>query len=237
MNIDLLVPTRGRPKRVEEFLDSILLSAKDLPKLSVSLYLDDNDPTKEETTKICEGYLSLLHIRIIVGPRTTLSECWNTLWSMSCSDIFMHCGDDIIFESPHWDSRVRDIFESSKDKILFVYGDDSIQGPRLGTHSFTSREATEILGYFVPPYFKANHNDTWLNNIYKAIGKRVYCPDMKIKHNHYCRNKSLMDQTYRDGISKRKEARDIWRTKRQERLEDAKKLANHLGISLLENPE
>lgn len=229
MQIDLLVPTRKRPRRVEELLLSVRRTAKDLADLAISFYVDDDDSSyTEEFVKHQEVRMQPAKVKFLTGPRLVLSEAWNALWRNSTADILMHAGDDIVFRTEGWDDLVRSEFIRTPDRIALVYGDDSIQGERLATHSFVSRKSTEILGYFVPPYFKCDYNDTWLTELYTKANRKIYLPHMKIEHQHFIKNPSLEDDTYREARQHLAEARKIWESTSAERNADAKKLLTYI---------
>ena len=42
------------------------------------------------------------------------------------------------------------------------------------THGFLHRNWVETVGYFVPPYFSSDFNDTWLNEVADMIGRKIY---------------------------------------------------------------
>ena len=179
MKIDLLLPTRNRPDRLEELFNSIQDTAYSFDNICTYLYVDNDDDSTLSRIESLKKQFKLLDITFIVGERIIISKSWNSVWKESKSEIIMHCADDIRFESRNWDKIVIDTFDKSEDKILFVFGNDGITpknhyGEGFGTHGFVSRKSTNILGYFVPPYFPCDFNDTWLNTLY---GRRGWGPN------------------------------------------------------------
>jgi len=164
--ISLLVPTRNRLKEFEAFAESAWETA-DYPEfIDIIAYIDEDD----------RSYDSLFHsdeFTFIQGPRIVLSQMWNECQLASSADIFGHMGDDIRFRTNHWDTLLRGAFP--KDNIAFVHGyDGSIQDNTcFGTHGFIHRAWVDAVGYFVPPYFSCDFNDTWLNDVSHLINRHI----------------------------------------------------------------
>lgn len=166
------------------------------------------------------------HVTVLTGPRTVLSMCWNFCWREARGDIFGHLGDDVVFRSQGWDTHVRNGIEHHEDRIAFVHGSDGIQDQRLGTHGFVSKEWTDAVGYFVPPYFASDYNDTWLNEVADMIGRRLYVPAIVTEHMHYSAGKAEKDQNTIERLERHDRERPqlIWGTTRHLREIDANKL-------------
>ena len=231
MKIDLLVPTRNRVKRLYNFLNSIKNTAYDKQNIAIYFYVDNDDEGTINNIENIKRDFNDLQIIFKIGPRIVLSNCWNALWNISQNEIIMHSGDDILFISKNWDQKVIEEFNKINDKLILVYGPDGIQNEKLGTHSFISRKATKILGYFVPPYFPWGHNDTWLNIIYSILQRRKYFPEIIIEHQHFIKYPQFMDEVY---LYKEKQyalSGIKWAETRPKRLADAKKLLQFIDIS------
>ena len=186
--ISLLVPTRGRPIEFRRMLESAMDLATYPRQLEVIAYHDEDDTS---------GYYGFEKVQWIKGERILLSQMWNECYDRSAGEILMHCGDDIIFRTPGWDTVVRETFAASEDKILLVHGDDVTPNTdALATHGFLHRRWVETLGYFVPPLFSSDWNDVWLTEVADMIGRRVKI-DIVTDHMHYAFDKAPYDETYR----------------------------------------
>lgn len=229
--IDLLIPTRGRPDRIKKLLNSIEQTVDNKENVSVYLYCD-NDDSEDALNYVrkcsCDFYINIKHV---IGPRIVLSQCWNELWKISSGDIIMHCADDIYFTSNDWDIKVAEHFKHdfNGDMIMLLYGPDGIQNECLATHSFTSRKASNILGYFVPPYFACDYNDTWLNEIYDKINRKVYDSSICIEHEHFTKYSDKYDETYAYLRNRFSESSIIWDQKTEERQLHANKLLEYIN--------
>lgn len=213
----MLIPTRGRPESLAGCVESALETADDSDRVEFWCYRDDDDTSYEDSD---------LPVRWVTGPRITLSRTWNVLDAASGGDIVCHLGDDIVFRSDGWDSAVRGAFWEYADRIAFVYGRDGVQDANLGTHGFVSRQWIDAVGYFCPPLFSHDYNDTWLNVVADAVGRRVFLSDVFMEHMHWIWGKSEHDQTYLDheAFGVRDGVRAIWQSTAELRVRDAERL-------------
>ena len=200
--------------------------------MALSAYQLANQPDNLEIVLWLDEYAlnydlsDMPYVKLIYGPRTgNLSELWNNCAKVATGDIFMHCGDDIVFRTIGWDSIVRNAFAAYPDNIVFVHGDDGFHGQGFGTHGFIHRDWAEAVGYFVPPYFSSDFNDTWLNDVANMIGRRVYVPILT-EHMHFMFGKGPKDQTHIERLARGEQDNvvAIYREKTAERQADANKL-------------
>lgn len=189
--ISLLLPTRQRPHNLVRLVESIN-ATKTTEIVELVTYIDTDDRTYDDLT------LDITWKRVY-GPRhidgkVNLSVMWNECYKHSDGDILMHCGDDIVFRTEGWDFKVASLFDRTPDKILFAFGNDGIQDANdFGTHGFIHNAWVEAVGYFCPPYFVSDYNDTFFNDVAKAVGRHVKIP-IYTEHMHYCAGKADIDQ-------------------------------------------
>lgn len=220
--ISLLLPSRGRPDQLRRFYDSAMETASIPKDIEVVVYVDNDDV----------GYdYRLPRLRYNRGDRIILSQMWNKCHEIALGPIYGHMGDDIIFRTPGWDVMVKDAFRKFPDRIAFVYGDDvSGNGVNFGTHGFIHKRWIDTVGYFVPPYFSSDYNDTWLNDVSSLIDRHVYV-DMKTEHMHFVFGKGEKDKTHEERLARHSNDRvdEIYAGKKQEREADAAKLRAFIG--------
>ena len=219
MSISILCPTRGRTDAMGRLVRSAREMAANPTEIEFIFYVDDDD----ENSAVEADHLDATAVR---GPRIVLSEMWNRCWNEARYDVAMHCGDDIIFRSPDWDLHVLYAFERHPDKIVLVHGRDGYQDAGLATHGFMHRRWVETLGYFVPPYFSSDYNDTWLTEIADAVGRRVYLPEVFTEHMHPVVGKGTWDQTHQERLARhqRDNVEQLYRELLPRRLDDIAKL-------------
>lgn len=223
--ISILIPTRGRPDNVSRVLQSLNKTSCSEPE--VVLYIDDDDDSMKQATDAgwVDGEFLYPRLRVVRGPRRTLSECWNECAKVATGNILMHGGDDLVFKTDNWDAMVFKAFYESPDKLIFVHGDDGYWGDRFGTHGFLHRRWVQVVGYFVPPYFSSDYNDTWLNDVANALGRRVYLPFVT-EHMHPLFGKAEWDKTHKERLERHKKDKveDLYRDLAPKREKDIEKL-------------
>lgn len=221
----ILCPTRGRPDSMSRLVESALQTAANPSAIEFIFYIDDDDTASQEMAA------SLDIVKAVVGPRIVLSQMWNECWAVAQHDIFMQCGDDIIFRSNSWDYKVWKAFDQSADKIVLVHGRDGYQDAAIATHGFYHRKWTDAVGYFMPPYFSSDYNDLWWTEVADVLNRRVFLEDVYTEHMHPVIGKGPMDQTHQDRLVRHAQdnVQMIYAEKQRERLQDIAKLAAVIG--------
>jgi hypothetical protein len=169
--------------------------------IEVLFYVDDDDRVSIEAAKS-------LDCRAVVGPRITLSACYNETAKVAKGNILHQCCDSVIFETPGWDVLVAAEFAKVKDKILLVFGRDGIHDGGGATLPFIHRRWMETIGRFVPPYFSCDFCDTWNYEIAQSLGRAVYLPTILTLHRHPLAGTAPLDQTHLERMA-RGEADDV----------------------------
>lgn len=222
--ISILVPSRGRAREFSRMVRSAFKTATHSRFIEIVSYHDEDDPELTLYPNFC--LYPFRDHTTIVGEQILLSQAWNECYAQARGEIFMHCGDDIIFRTPGWDVEVRKTFANYPDKIVLVHGDDvSPNTDALATHGFMHRRWVETLGYFVPPLFSSDWNDVWLTEVADMIGRRVKIP-IVTEHMHYAFDKAEYDTTYRQREERgaRDDVGQIYIDTQAERVADADKL-------------
>lgn len=199
-------------------------TAGDPTRLEFVVYIDVDDEKQGD-------YPKRDNIKYIVGERILLSEMWNVCYrNVENPELLMHAGDDLIFQTKAWDTMVHLAFSYFGDKILFVHGDDGHWGSRFGTHGIIHKNWVDVVGYFVPPYFSSDFNDTWLNDVANSLGRRIYLPFVT-EHMHPLFGKAEVDQTHKDRLERhqRDNVGPLYTSKQGEREADAKKLLDFIN--------
>lgn len=219
--ISILLPSRGRPDNIVRLANSIFETASNPSEIEIIVRLDEDDPKLEQYMDNPPKQTTYF-----TGPRVVLSELWNECYKRSTGDILMHAGDDIVFRTKEWDRILQEKFNEFEDNIVFVFGDDgSPHNGTFGTHGFIHRKWVETVGYFVPPYFSSDYNDTWLNEVAQKINRHVHIPILT-EHMHPDFNKGPVDKTHKDRYERHKKdnVKQIYEDRHEDRLSDADKL-------------
>lgn len=228
--ISLLLPSRQRPTQLMRLYKSATEEADYPHAIEMVVYVDEDD----------SGYDELIETPprgcvFIKGPRKTISKCWNECWEASTGEIYFHAGDDVVIRTKGWDTIVRNLFDEYTDKIVFAYGDDgNIESSRndFGTHGFIHKNWTDIVGYFVPPYYESDYNDTHLNDLAKGVGRHRHI-DVLTEHMHFSLGKSEMDQNTKDRLERHEKQNpgELYEARQQriERADQIEKLRVFIG--------
>lgn len=217
--ISILCPTRERPKELRRMINSAWITSRLNPKPEVVLYIDYDD-------KVSVPIAKELNVKYMVGPRITLTQCWNECYHISTGDIVMQGNDDVIFQTDGWDKVIEDEFKKYEDKIVMVHGsDEGMHFSNFGPHPFVHRRWVDTLGYFIPPYFSCDYGDAWVNYIANSLNRRVYV-SIIIEHMHFLFGKAEKDQNTLDRLGRgEKDNNDaIWASTSEQRYADARKL-------------
>lgn len=235
--ISLLIPSKGRPQGMQTVLESAFSKAHNSQEIEIVFYLDEDD--KDSILKgqgLVDTYSST-HVKYIVGPsERVLSKLWNHCYEQATGPYYHHCGDDVVFRTKDWDALVTSTFP--EDKIGFVFGRDGwVDSPRLGTHGFLHENWVQTVGYFVPPYFSADYNDTWLTDLARRIDRLYFRNDLFIEHMHFRKKKSEFDETYQERrrIAKEDQNKIIFDEKKPDRIADAEKLFQFIQNAKVKN--
>lgn len=184
--ISLCVPTRGRPARFKQMLDSARATAAG--KFEVVAYLDHDDEAEYEAETgvvYARGRRPLTDHNLV-----QMSGLWTRAWERASGDIAMLAADDIVFETGGWDEAVEAEFARVPDRILMVStrnGQDD--RPLL---PFVSREWIDAVG-FTPDDLQGWFADEWIWSMAAEVGRAAFLPGVTIRHNQYG-----SDSTYED---------------------------------------
>lgn len=242
--ISLLTPTRGRPNNMLRLCKSVEETACDPNNIEIVFYIDTDDTKSEEQFQEIWNAGFAVNVYAWIGERTLMSNMWNECYKIGEGPIYMYCGDDIIFRTKKWDEEILKVFAEYKDKIVLVHGRDGFEespntsnwNEQLATHGFIHRNWVETVGYFFPPYFSCNVNDSWLSDVAIALNRKVYLPGVFTEHMHpsVCgkdgRPKASVDVTHQERLARGKKdnVQQIWKDSQHLVVRDIKLLADFI---------
>lgn len=225
--ISILLPTRNRPDNLRRLIKSIQETADDKKDIEMVVYIDNDDKSYDQESW---GDVGGPRVQTVKGERIILSKMWNVCYEKAQGPIYMHCGDDIIFRTPGWDTVVKETFDNQGDKILFVHGDDGGgNGKNFGTHGFLHKNWVDVVGYFVPPYYVSDYNDTHLNEVANLISRRIYV-DILTEHMHPAFGKAEYDITHNERLERHRNTGvdELYAKNGYQRTDDANKLRSFI---------
>jgi hypothetical protein len=108
-------------------------------------------------------------------------------------DIVGFMGDDGMMRTKDWD---RIVCEKLKDKRGLIYGRDGHHDQRLCTHPFVSTACLLALGFVQPPELHHYYGDNYYQELFTALGRIEYVPELFIEHLHPDTGKVPNDASY-----------------------------------------
>lgn len=185
----VFVPTRGRPERCKELLESFR-ETTDHADLLFVIDEDDQDSYKDMDWDGAEC--------AVFSPKGTLSDIINhTATGLADTyDVLMFVADDHVFRTPHWDTIMLDELEKMGG-TGFLYPDDKRRSDVPEIVMITS-DIVKALGFFSVPEF----GHFYIDNAWAELGKRLglirFVPQVVVEHRHYTICPDVEhDETYR----------------------------------------
>lgn len=191
--ISIICPTHKRPFQLQKMITSAVKTAKNPSYLEFCFYINQDD----DSYKHLFEKLSDLKIKIVLGPKTWLSQMYNSLLTVASGDVYLYGGDDIIFRTPYWDNKICSAFEIHKDKLAVVHVNDGANySQKWATIGAVHREWIKLFGYVFTPHIPDNGIDAWITHVSNFAKRTIYLNDVLIEHLQYRQGKSEIDDTY-----------------------------------------
>lgn len=176
--ISLLCPTRGRPDRAVQFLQSVLDTQDNDNEIIFGLQNDD--------PKLAEYPVEITSRAIYFDPVCTVFY-WNKMAQLAKGDMLTLIADDVIMRTKGWDTMFSNAAKQYEDDIYLITTQDGRsvgQSPNhLPTpHPTISRKWFETLGYFTFPGLFHYYADTWNASIARKLNRQINMYDITWEH-------------------------------------------------------
>lgn len=195
MKISLLCPSRERLNKFITFTSSVFSTVNDINNIEIVLGVDDDDPKIDSYKRIAKNlnFVTLIIFKSKLFKEEGLSGLWNIMAKKSSGDIIAMVGDDMIFKTVEWDVKIIETFKQQKDNIYLVHCNDGMRGPGnkyaavepLAVNSFIHRDYIDAVGRYVQTEEPNIFQDTYLDTLFKTLGRKIYYHDIIIKHLHF----------------------------------------------------
>lgn len=224
-NILLIVPTRERPHKVQEFYNCFIENS-DITDLCFAIDADDNSK-----------YPELNHPKVFFDKNININKQYglgpplNIVAKKYCNnyDYIGFAGDDNRIRTNQWDIKL--IQRISDIRYVIASGSDLFRHDKLPTWVVIDSAIIKILGFMSPPTIQ----HLYIDNFWKDLGEKLntfkYYDDIVIEHMHYSNNKSTKDKIYSEVNSMTKYLSDMIAYKQYKETkmqEDIKLLLNSI---------
>ncbi len=228
--ISILVPSRGRSKKLGRFLETLTLNTAKLKRIELLILLDNDEIEIENYLKLVDNYNKNINIKIFQINLKTHAERNNYLAKKSNGSVIFPANDDLVIETINWDNLVdKEFSKVGINEPLCLWVDSGNKYPYLHCHfPIINKEWYKRLGYVGSELFNFWYLDTWICDLAKKSNKMLYAKRIKFKEFNAQSNLSEFDETYMKNISDNKMEKDldIWNNSMKIRIEESKKLLN-----------
>jgi hypothetical protein len=176
--ISLLCPTRGRPDRAMQFLDSVLSTQANDNEIIFGLQSDDPK---------LESYPQEIRSKAVIFEPSSTVYYWNQMAKQAKGDLLTLIADDVIMRTKGWDTKFEAVSKQYPDGMYLIttqdgrnHGDPPKDLP--APHPTITRKWFETLGYFTFPGLFHYYADTWNSSIARRLGRQVNLYDVMWEH-------------------------------------------------------
>ena len=229
IDISILLPTRGRPKPLEQCLRTLLDRAKDPSRIEVMLAFDNDDVENiKHFVDVIQPYLDDLGVEYsaIQFERLgymRLNEYLNELAQHSQGSWLFFWNDDAVMKTQDWDQVIRD----SAQEFYLLRAETNHEHP-YAIFPILPKKWVEITGHLSPHQI----NDAWTSQVAWMLDIVKTIPVM-IHHERYDLTGENLDETFKERIMLENmpgnNPRDFNHiTWRKRRIEETEKIADYL---------
>jgi len=229
IDISILLPTRGRPKPLEQCLHTLFDQAKDPSRIEVMLAFDNDDAENiAYFVKVIQPYLDDLGVEYsaIQFERlgyTRLNEYLNELAQHSQGSWLFFWNDDAVMKTQDWDQVIRD----NAQEFYLLRAETNHEHP-YAIFPILPKKWVELTGHLSPHQI----NDAWTSQVAWMLDIVKNIPVM-IHHERYDLTGENLDNTFKDRIMfenmSGNDPRDFnHSTWRNRRIAETEKIAKYL---------
>lgn len=197
-DVALIVPSRGRPERLEAMLRAAVANATGELEVWVGLDQDDDSDYRHALDAAFANGADVFATRM---PRRSLSS-WTNLLAERCLTAerppryLVSIGDDHLPRTPGWDKHLIDALDVLEGPG-FSYGNDLFQGENLPTAWMAHADTVRALGWMMFPACEHMFVDNVIRDLGRAARRLAYVPYVTIEHVHPSAGKAPIDDSYR----------------------------------------
>jgi hypothetical protein len=204
---------------------SAISTAKDPKNIEFCVWIDFDDDSYKE---LIDGN-EFENLRVLRGPRLSLSAMYNSLLIISSGDYLLWGGDDVEFRTNSWDKIIVNAINNFENKVGLVYVNDlGNYEQRYANVGVLHRNWVNTLGFIFTPHLRDNGVDGWITDVARQVNRCTYLESVEIEHMQHRQGKAKMDKTYsdRDLVHQWYEPFDLYHLLKDERRREALYIAS-----------
>lgn len=178
------VPTRGRPDRLQNFLDACVETEMSMPG---HIVVDGRDGGDYSQVSVPDNW-TLTVAMDRVGPA---KRCDKFFEEYPNEQFYSIVNDDVIPMTDGWDV----ILSNKCGPWDMVYPDDGNNGERMATQFLVGGDLVRAVGSFSLGFIHTQHDRAWMD-IARGIGTLKYVPEVFLRHDHWTTGRSERDEVY-----------------------------------------
>lgn len=197
VEISILVPTRGRPVRLLDFLQSIIDTTEDLSNIEVVLAVDEDDRSYDQM-KWPDARLKIVKT---IAPQASMGSLNTRCMGNSCGKLIMLGNDDVVFRTKGWDQALIEESKRYPDGIFLMFAKDGIKNDAFACFPILSRKCCALIEDPFPKIYQGDGIDSHLFDIFLRLkdygyDRLCYLPNVYMEHRHISNGKGDKDGIY-----------------------------------------
>tara|TARA_R110002153_G_scaffold29711_13_gene91192 strand:+ start:15715 stop:16392 length:678 start_codon:yes stop_codon:yes gene_type:complete len=195
--ISICTPSRGRPEKCAQMIESMQDTRTSLNELEFNIYLNFDDPTLPKYRELIPSQ------HLTIGSPYYSNHGWNMMAQKASGHLLFMQGDAEIMITKGWDEIAEDEADNFPKRIAVLVPNDG-RGKGGAPHFIVTRQWYELLGYMTNPIFLHWYVDTYAVELAKAAGvlKRINITNKakKILEDDTAKLSRENKITHRDGL-------------------------------------
>ncbi|MGE0671327.1 MAG: glycosyltransferase family 2 protein [Parachlamydiales bacterium] len=197
VEISILVPTRGRPGRLLDFLHSVIETSANPANVEVVLGIDEDDRSYDQM----QWPDTPLKIVKTIAPQATMGSLNTRCMDNSCGKLIILGNDDVLFRTKGWDEIVARESKRFPDGVFLMFAKDGIKDDAFPCFPILSRQCCSLIEDPFPKLYRGDGIDSHIFDIFlrlKDFGYDRFCylSDVYMEHRHISNGKGDVDAIY-----------------------------------------
>jgi hypothetical protein len=203
LKINLLVPTRSRPKYLKELFLNLAYTIPSFRSNHIELFLkiDEDDIETKKAISILERNEYPFNWHYISNQKSDFlnRDYYNNLSSIVAEGLLWGIADDVRFFTDDWykslTNKVEEYLKDKPDRIAYISVNEEGSTAKHPCFPLITKEAFQVLGEYHCSELLSWGSDRILWEIYSGIGRTLHIPEISIKHLSYHDGSAPFDET------------------------------------------